>query len=248
MQTFFALLCVIAAPALSFPLVKILPLGDSITFGCGSDAAPPNWYACCTAESGGYRAPLWAALNGSAINASILMVGTESNGPSWMPQEQRAHEGHPGWTISRIKGLESKWVALAPDVVLLMAGTNDVGQNHTAAQIQADMKDLLTTLRATLPVAKIYVTSLLNFYSSLDPGLPQAVQIYNAALPALVSAIGATFVDINKATGMCAPNNSTLDSLCSVCNGPCGGYNPAVVSAEDLVVLCWRVLFHLIDL
>ena len=129
-----------------------------------------------------------------------------------------------------------------------MAGTNDVGQNHTAAQIQSDMKDLLTTLRATLPVAKIYVTSLLNFYSSLDPGLPQAVEIYNAALPALVSAIGATFVDINKATGMCAPNNSTLDSLCSVCNGPCGGYNPAVVSAEELVVLCWRVLSHLIDI
>lgn len=79
--------------AVSLPLLKILALGDSITFGCGSDAAPPNWYACCTAESGGYRAPLWAALNGSAINASVLMVGTKSSGPSWVPMEQRAHEG-----------------------------------------------------------------------------------------------------------------------------------------------------------
>jgi hypothetical protein len=224
-----ALGLVVTTGASVVPLVKVLPLGDSITFGCGSDAAPPNWYACCTAESGGYRAPLWAALNGSSINASVLMVGTESNGPSWMPQEQRAHEGHPGWTISRIKGLESKWVALAPDVVLLMAGTNDIGQMHPAAQIQQDMKDLLATLRTTLPLARIYVTSLLTFYSSEDPGIPQEVETYNAALPALVAAVNGTFVDINKATGMCAPNNSTLDSLCSVCNGPCGGYNPAVV-------------------
>jgi hypothetical protein len=50
------------------------------------------------------------------------MVGTESNGPDWVPVAQRAHEGHPGWTASGIARLEPKWVALQPDVVLLMAG------------------------------------------------------------------------------------------------------------------------------
>jgi hypothetical protein len=61
----------LAAGADALPTLTILPLGDSITFGCGSDAAPPDWYACCNAASGGYRAPLWAALNGSALNASV---------------------------------------------------------------------------------------------------------------------------------------------------------------------------------
>jgi lysophospholipase L1-like esterase len=94
------------------------------------------------------------------------------------------------------------------------------------------MTALLASLRSTLPLARIFVTSILSFYDSTNPGLPAAVQAYNAALPALVSAVNATFVDINKATGMCAPNNSTLDSLCAVCNGPCGGYNPAVCPPE----------------
>ena len=86
--------------ALSTAPTPTPPHVQSITFGCGDDAAPPNWYACCTSQSGGYRAPLWAALNGSAINATIQFVGTKSNGPSWVPVAQQAHEGHPGWTIS----------------------------------------------------------------------------------------------------------------------------------------------------
>ena len=110
----------------SVPLIKILPLGDSITFGCGSNAAPPDWYACCTELDGGYRLPLWVALNGSSINASIAMVGTESTGPSWAPPTAKNHEGHPGWTIKELFSLQSKWVTLNPDIVLLMIGTNDI--------------------------------------------------------------------------------------------------------------------------
>ena len=92
----------------------------------------------------------------------------------------------------------------------------------------ADVLDAGVLLRSTLPTARLFVTSILNFYDSGNAGIPAAVAGFNAALPALVAAVGGTFVDINKATGMCTPNNYTLDSLCAVCNGPCGGYNPAV--------------------
>ena len=112
MSIYFTASLALLASSTALPQLKVLPLGDSLTFGCGSDAAPPDWYACCTATSGGYRAPLWAALNGSSINASVSMVGTVSNGPSWVPAEQRAHEGHPGWTINQIAGLKDKWVSL----------------------------------------------------------------------------------------------------------------------------------------
>lgn len=196
----------------ALPVIRILPLGDSITFGCGSDAAPPNWYACCTPSSGGYRMPLWAALNESAINATIQMVGTESNGPEFMPISQRAHEGHPGWVINQIATLQSKWVALTPDVVLLMAGTNDVGQKHANATIVADMAKLLASLRATLPAARILVTSILSIYSSDNPDLPASVDAYNAALPALVAAAGANFFYVPVAentTGVCGTDKTT---------------------------------------
>ena len=202
----------------ALPILKVLPLGDSLTFGCGSDAAPPDWFACCTATSGGYRAPLWAALNGSAINASVLMVGTESNGPSWVPAEQRAHEGHPGWTINQIASLQSKWVALVPDVVLLTAGTNDVGQGHSNVTILSDYTALLKALRATLPRARVLVASIYNMVDSSAAGqnLPFAINALNAALPALASRFNASFVDINGATGMCTQPGSPLVSLCAV--------------------------------
>jgi lysophospholipase L1-like esterase len=216
------------AVALRLPQLKILALGDSITFGCGSDAAPPDWYACCLPTSGGYRAPLWAALNGSGINASILMVGTESNGPSWVPVEQRAHEGHPGWTIAGIHGLRSKWQALAPDVVLLMAGTNDVGQGHTNASMAADYDALLQDLRADLPAGRIFMTTILNLPDNAHPDFAATIPFFNrVTLPPLAAKHGADYVDINGATGMCYGPNNTLTNLCAVCNGPCGGYNPA---------------------
>jgi lysophospholipase L1-like esterase len=215
--------------ALALPQLNILALGDSLTFGCGSDAAPPDWYACCTPSSGGYRAPLWAALNGSAINATIQMVGTESSGPSWMPVEQRAHEGHPGWTISRIQSLQPKWVSVKPDVVLLMAATNDIGQGHSNATMQADMAALLAALRASLPHARILVSSIFWLPQSANlPDLSFTIRAFNAALPALVAATpGAAFVDIAGATGMCFGPSDARSSLCAACNGPCGGYNPA---------------------
>ena len=224
----FAALSFLPAAASSVPLVTVLPLGDSITFGCGSDAAPPDWYACCNSLSGGYRAPLWAALNGSAVNASILMVGTESNGPTWVPVEQRAHEGHPGWTISQIRGLQSKWVTLAPDIVLLMAGTNDVGQGHLNTTIAADMDLLLSALNSTLPNARVFVTTILNLPDSSHPVFASTIAFYNTVtLPAVVGKYrGMTLVDINGATGMCFGPDSPLVNLCAVCNGPCGGYNP----------------------
>jgi lysophospholipase L1-like esterase len=211
----------------ALPLLTVLPLGDSITFGCGSDAAPPDWFACCPSTSGGYRAPLWAALNGSGINASVLMVGTESDGPDWVPVEQRAHEGHPGWTISGIHGLRSIWQKLAPSVVLLKAGTNDVGQGHSNASMASDMEALLKDLRADLPAGRVFMTSILNLPDSQNPGFRYTINYYNeVTLPPLAAKYGVDFVDINGATGMCYGPNNTLTNLCAVCNGPCGGYNP----------------------
>jgi hypothetical protein len=88
---------------------KILPLGDSITYGCGSSQAlPPSWPVSCGPTAGGYRAPLYHALRDTGFidadgNASFVMVGTQYNGPIDIPEEQTANEGHPGWTIPQVR-------------------------------------------------------------------------------------------------------------------------------------------------
>ena len=94
-----------AIPSLVLP--RILPLGDSITFGCGSTALPPNWTVGCTADCGGYRSHLyhmlrdtgWSDANGTALFQFVGSGGVA--GPSDIPMAQRAHEGHPGWTINK---------------------------------------------------------------------------------------------------------------------------------------------------
>lgn len=87
--------------------LTILPLGDSITKGCGSDAGPSNnWTAVCGPDSGGYRAPLWASLTAAGFN--VTFVGTQSSGPAWLPATGQHHEGHPGWR-SESGGEEANW-------------------------------------------------------------------------------------------------------------------------------------------
>merc|ERR1712166_1587275 len=60
-----------------------LPLGDSITWGCGTDAAPRGG-GDCVRDDGGYRVPLAWALTQSGYNVSTM--GTQSVGPSYVPQ------------------------------------------------------------------------------------------------------------------------------------------------------------------
>jgi len=67
------------------PPIRLLPLGDSITYGF--DAA------------GGYRAPLCQLLTNAGDN--IDFVGTQNgNGVAGLPDGD--HEGHPGWRIDQI--------------------------------------------------------------------------------------------------------------------------------------------------
>ena len=55
-----------------------LPLGDSITWGCGTDAKPRG-RAGCVADAGGYRVPLAWSLSQAGYNVSTM--GTLKTGP-----------------------------------------------------------------------------------------------------------------------------------------------------------------------
>ena len=123
---FLLLLSVMCSAA---PVVKIMPLGDSITFGCGTTCGCPAGGApyckggCgfplshfCASCAGGYRVFLERQLNASSY--AFEFVGSQGSGPPEM--KWPAHEGIPGISISsqtqRMGPLMQKFL---PDIVLL---------------------------------------------------------------------------------------------------------------------------------
>ena len=77
------------SPAASSQDLLWLPLGDSITYGCGTDAVPRGG-ATCAADAGGYRVPLAWSLSQQGYNVSTM--GTIHTGPAYVPAQWTAHE------------------------------------------------------------------------------------------------------------------------------------------------------------
>jgi hypothetical protein len=150
------------------PALRVLPLGDSLTAGCGSTANPAsNWTASCGSDVGGYRLPLWAALTAAGVNAT--MVGTQRSGPSWAPPAATSHEGHPGWRTDQLLHILPAWAATQPDIILLTAGTNNVGQGRPLPEALADMGALLGNISVALPTARTFVCTILDHGEQRPP-------------------------------------------------------------------------------
>lgn len=152
---------------------KILPLGDSITFGMGDGMSFLN--------PGGYRSELFELA--LADNHNITFVGSQQNGPDQVNGMSFPgnHEGYSGWTIDQIAGL----VPMPafdddPDIVLLMAGTNDMyraGAQGAAMRLER----LIDKIVETDPDVLLVVAQITPLPSS-----EANVQAFNQAIPAIV--------------------------------------------------------------
>ena len=105
-----------AGAALQSP-VRILPLGDSITKGIGHPSV------------GGYR----DRLENELVNhgKSFDFIGEYQDGPSSLADKH--HEGIGGKTIGQMSAMFDLVKAQNPDIVLLIAGTNDMGTGWETA-------------------------------------------------------------------------------------------------------------------
>lgn len=153
---------------------KILPLGDSITYGMQSS------------DKGGYRSPLFKKV--VAANQKVTFTGSQADGPSTVSGVTfpKNHEGHSGWTIDQIAGLvPSPAMNTIPNIVLLMAGTNDV----YAASGQSTMQDRLGTLidkvTSAAPNALLVVATLTPLSNA---SWQTTLNTYNGKIPAVVQA------------------------------------------------------------
>ncbi|MEV6951134.1 FG-GAP-like repeat-containing protein [Streptomyces sp. NPDC051183] len=135
-----------AAPQPPRPLVRILPLGDSITAGAGSSHAA------------GYRAHLWDLMAGQS-RFTPDFVGSGSGGSVADPD----NEGHPGYTVDQIRTNIDRWQTSAdPDVILLHLGINDLTWNHISpADTARSFSTLVDRIVANRPSVTIVVQGLL---------------------------------------------------------------------------------------
>lgn len=161
----------------------VLPLGDSITFGCGDNTFCGDQCAITRpyAQSG-YRQFLWRMLSpGSATSPDWDFVGAQQNGPD---DTDRDHEGNPGWKCEGLTGIKDHWVPLNPDVIMLMCGTNNMGiglQQHEAAL--GHMETLLELIFNELPNTRLMLSTLIG--SATGYGGQQHLP-YNEGLRAFV--------------------------------------------------------------
>ena len=145
--------------------VKVMPLGDSITYGTGSS------------NGGGYRLPLWNDL--LAQGANIHFVGSQQNGPGTF---DTANEGHPGWRIDQISANIVNWLqTYQPQIVLLHIGTNDIKQNYDVANAPTRLAGLIDQITTTDPNATVVVAQILPISGSIT----QTVT-YNNSIPGIV--------------------------------------------------------------
>ena len=153
-----ALLAVAASSASAVPTLRVLPVGDSITYG--------------SSVNGGYRMPLYEMLTNAGFN--VDMIGTQTGNSTGMAEPN--HEGHGGWRIDQIDGIILGVLdqIVDPDVILVLIGTNDFGQSYDYTNAIYRLDALIAKMATNRPYAKIVVANL------TERGEP-----YNARIQAL---------------------------------------------------------------
>ncbi|WP_306204338.1 SGNH/GDSL hydrolase family protein [Actinoplanes sp. RD1] len=154
-----------------------MPLGDSITMGAGSR------------RGDGYRAGLYRVLTRSGLRVDF--VGSQHDGGGPDPD----HEGHSGWTMSRLGEHLDGWLSRSrPDVILLHAGTNDLRTSTAAARAPQRLARLLLTISRGRPNAEVYVAKIVGNADRGDGRIRQErADAYNALVPGVVAAAGTHF-------------------------------------------------------
>jgi len=204
-----------------------LPLGDSITLGCGSLEKPrDSTYAHCSPFAAGYRVPLAYALTQQGFDVSTM--GTLTNGPaSWVSPQWLHHEGHPGLTIANVLdgGHLNKSFAhpsadgKLPGLITVHMGTNDCAvrfkhgrhgplTRNSPTQIAEEADKLLAELYKLAPKARVFIASVIHF-----PKEHGCVEGYNALLPKIVAdhrALGmqVSYVPLSESVKLCASNST----------------------------------------
>jgi lysophospholipase L1-like esterase len=157
------------SPAAAQPAsLRLMPLGDSITWGVGSPSG------------NSYRGFLWNEL--AAEGHTLDFVGSGRNGPMSDPD----NEGHSGWRIDQIAGIADSVLAqYRPNVITLEIGTNDLNGNYQVPTAADRLSALIDQITADAPDATVLVGTLIVSTSGTEEQYRPA---FNARIPGIVQA------------------------------------------------------------
>lgn len=177
-----------AATAAEIPVVRIMPLGDSLTDGSvGSSPVP-----------GAYRIALEDLLLADGYNFDF--VGQNANGPAELADQDWEGRGSPGADIAWIKDNLNAYLAANPaDVVLLMIGSNDLDEGPTDVPAVAQAwEDLVRAIHAHPASPQIITTTLPPMTGEEQVWQDAAAQIneFNGYLPGRASTMQGDGVDV----------------------------------------------------
>ncbi len=165
--------------------IQLMPIGDSITFGVVGFGDN---------DSGGYRSKLWDKFQ--ELGLDMNFVGSLSDGPNTFDND---HNGYPGKTIDWLfgddwselgghpEGLRGSLRDEQPNVITLMAGTNDTRTN-SVAQMKSDMNNLIKEITDRSPETLVLVASIPPIDPAAQPQTRvQRAEDFNDALPGIVA-------------------------------------------------------------
>ncbi|MGW2638424.1 ricin-type beta-trefoil lectin domain protein [Streptomyces sp. NPDC001348] len=148
--------------------LRLMPMGDSITWGVGSPSG------------NGYRGFLWNQL--SADGHTLDFVGSGRAGT--MPDPD--NEGHSGWRIDQITGIADSVLArYRPNVVTLEIGTNDLNGNYQVPTAPDRLRALIDRITDDVPDVTVLVGTLIVSTSGTEEASRPA---FNARIPGIVQA------------------------------------------------------------
>ncbi|HEX4138794.1 MAG TPA: hypothetical protein VHY09_00485, partial [Candidatus Methylacidiphilales bacterium] len=136
----------IAVQAQADPVVTIMPLGDSLTWGYDGNPADLT-----TLDTGGYRSPMYLALGADGVDVSYVGVDNGNPSPVLTAAGQTAQNGFNGYRLGDIANNLAGSVAgsdgvsndggywltggggtgrgpATPNIILLQIGANDIEQ------------------------------------------------------------------------------------------------------------------------
>jgi len=164
-----SILLLFQAAATSQDPIRIMPLGNSITYGNYHPEIRPEGLIT------GYRQSLWLMLQDAGYN--IDFVGTRATGADAVPAFDPDNEGYPGWTDEQIEDNVFDWLWYNPaDVVILHIGTNGLDPDPSDV---AGILDEIDRYESTygLPI-KVIMAKIINrsTYSQLTTQFNQNIE------------------------------------------------------------------------
>ncbi|KAF2787072.1 carbohydrate esterase family 3 protein [Melanomma pulvis-pyrius CBS 109.77] len=168
--------------------LRVLPIGDSITWGAQST------------DETGYRKSLFNQLanRGNTVN---FVGGTPSG-----QMADNDHEGHRGFIIDEISTASNVGIYAAANIVLLHAGTNDMKNDIDPSNAPQRLKNLINKIFEHSEDAVVFVCQIIP--ANPVPFILTVPRIarFNSAIPDLVD----EFVSAGKKVMMVSMNNALL--------------------------------------